>query len=193
MKIIGVGCGPGMLTEQAIREISRAVVIYGSDRAIDLAKSYIPIDCTVKTIDDFKHLKKLPENAVILSTGDPMLAGLGYLSGEVIPGISSFQLATARLKIPVSRVSVIVAHGKGHEKGMQDTMREVKTGKIVFLLADPKFNVQDLYARLATLPIPLKIALCENLGYPDECILVRDIQSPPQPTEALYSLVIGNF
>ncbi len=193
MKIIGVGCGPGMLTEQAIREISRASLIYGSDRAIDLAKSFIPTDCAVKTIDDFKHLKKLPDYAVILSTGDPMLAGLGYLSGEVIPGISSFQLATARLKIPISRVSVIVAHGKGHDKGMQDTVREVKTGKIVFLLTDPKFNVQDLYARLATLKIPLKIALCENLGYPHERILIGDIQSPPQPREVLYSLVVGIF
>ena len=46
---------------------------------------------------------------------------------------------------------------------------------------------------LAALPIPLKIALCENLGYPHERILIRDIQSPPQPAEALYSLVIGNF
>ncbi len=193
MKIIGVGCGPGLLTEQAIREISRAECIYGSDRAIDLAKSYIPADCTVKTIDDFKQLKKLPENAVILSTGDPMLAGLGYLSGEVIPGISSFQLATARLKIPVSQVSVIVAHGKGHEKGMQDTVTEVNTGKIVFLLADPKFDVEDLYARLAALRVPLKIALCENLGYPHERILIGDIQSPPRTAEALYSLVIGNF
>ena len=193
MKIVGVGCGPGMLTEQAIREISRASLIYGSDRAIDLAESYIPADCEVKTIDDFKHLKKLPDNAVILSTGDPMLAGLGYLSGEVIPGISSFQLATARLKIPISRVSVIVAHGKGHEKGMQDTVRDVNDGKIVFLLTDPKFNVQDLYTRLGALPMPLKIALCENLGYPHERILIGDLQSPPQPAEALYSLVIGIF
>ena len=85
MKIIGVGCGPGMLTEQAVREISRSTMIYGSDRAIELAKSHIPFDCMVKTIDDFKNLNTLPEDAVILSTGDPMLAGLGYLSGEVIP------------------------------------------------------------------------------------------------------------
>ena len=193
MKIIGVGCGPGLLTEQAIYEISQAKIIYGSGRAIDLAKSCIPIDCSVKSIDDFKHLKTLPENAVILSTGDPMLAGLGYLPGEVIPGISSFQLATARLKIPVSQVSVIVAHGKGHEKGIRDTVKEVKTGRIVFLLADPKFKVEALYTRLAALKKPLKIALCENLGYPDECIHIHDIQSPPLPTEALYSLVIGNF
>jgi cobalt-precorrin-7 (C5)-methyltransferase len=193
MKIIGVGCGPGMLTEQAIREISRAAVIYGSDRAIDLARLHIPFECKVKTIDDFKNLHKLARDAIILSTGDPMLAGLGYLSGEVIPGISSLQVATARLHIPASRVSVVVAHGKGHKKGIADTVEEVKRGKIVFFLADPKFDVRELYAQLAMLNPPMKIALCENLGYPQEHILIRDIQSPPQPTEALYSLVIGNF
>ncbi len=193
MKIIGVGCGPGMLTEQAIREISRATIIYGSDRAIELARSYIPSGCTIKTIDDFKNLDTLAKNAIILSTGDPMLAGLGYLSGEVIPGISSLQVATARLHIPVSRVSVVVAHGKGHKKGIEETVEELRRGKIVFLLADPKFNVHELYARLATLSPPVKIALCENLGYPKEHILIEDIQSPPLPSEALYSLVIGNF
>ena len=193
MKIIGVGCGPGMLTEQAVREISRSTMIYGSDRAIELAKSHIPFNCMVKTIDDFKNLKTLPEDAVILSTGDPMLAGLGYLSGEVIPGISSLQVATARLHIPISRVTIVVAHGKGHKKGIQETVEEVKRGKIVFLLADPKFNVQQLYTELSTVMEPLKIALCENLGYPEEHILISDIHAPPQPAEALYSLVIGNF
>jgi cobalt-precorrin-7 (C5)-methyltransferase len=193
MKIIGVGCGPGMLTEQAIREISRAKIIFGSHRSIELARLHIPLDCAVKTIDDFKNLKKLPPEAVILSTGDPMLAGLGYLSGEVLPGISSLQVAAARLHIPISQVSVVVAHGKGHEKGMEDTIEEIKRGKIVFLLADPKFSVQELYTRLTLLSLPLKVALCENLGYPEEHILIRDIQSPPLPAEPLYSLVIGNF
>ena len=193
MKIIGVGCGPGMLTEQAIREISRSRIIFGSHRSIELARSHIPFDCVVKTIDDFKNLKTLPADAVILSTGDPMLAGLGYLSGQVIPGISSLQVAAARLHIPLSRVSVVVAHGKGHDKGMVDTVEEIRRGKIVFLLVDPKFSVQELYVRLTLLSLPLKVALCENLGYPEEHIIVKDIQSPPLPSEPLYSLVIGNF
>ena len=193
MKIIGVGCGPGMLTEQAIHEISRATIIFGSDRAIELAKTHIPLNCLVKTIDDFKNLNTVAKDAIVLSTGDPMLAGLGYLSGEVIPGISSLQVATARLHIPVSQVSVVVAHGKGHKKGIEETVEEVKRGKIVFLLADPKFNVYELYAMLETLAPPVRIALCENLGYPAEHILIQDIRSPPRPTEALYSLVIGNF
>jgi hypothetical protein len=83
MKIVGVGCGPGMLTEQAIREISRASVIYGSDRAIDLAKSSIPPGCTVKTIDDFKHLDKLPDNEIVL-VGSRIGEALGASTGEVV-------------------------------------------------------------------------------------------------------------
>ncbi|HSA38912.1 MAG TPA: cobalt-precorrin-7 (C(5))-methyltransferase [Methanoregula sp.] len=193
MKIIGVGCGPGLLTEQAITELQKTRLAYGSDRAIELSRAYLPRDCTVRSIDDFKNLGALGDEAVVLSTGDPMLAGLGYLDGKVIPGISSLQIAVARLHIPLSRVSVVVAHGHGHEKGMCDTVDEVKKGKIVFLLADPKFSVAELYARLAALALPLRVAVMENLAYPSERIITGDIGSPPQPAADLYSLVIGNF
>ena len=195
MKIVGVGCGPGMLTEEAIRVIASATSVYGSDRAIELARAHIPESCDVRSIDDFKNLSHLPEDAVILSTGDPMLAGLGYLSGEVIPGISSLQVAAARLRIPLARVAVVVAHGKGHEKGMQETLLELKRGKIVFLLADPKFDVTELYRRLsaAEIPAPMQIAVCENLGYPDVRIITGDLSAPPVPAASLYSLVIGHF
>jgi len=193
MKIIGVGCGPGLLTEQAIKELRVARNVYGSDRAIELARPYLLASCRVKSIDDFKALSRLPQDSVVLSTGDPMLAGLGYLQGEVIPGISSLQVATARLHIPQSRVAVVVAHGRGHEKGMADTVEEVKRGKIVFLLADPKFDDEELYARLRKLGLPLQVAVCENLGYPDEKITVGPIAEPPVTTADMYSLFIGNF
>ena len=193
MKIIGVGCGPGLMTEQAMLELKKARFAYGSERAIELARAFLPENCTVKSIDDYKKLHTLPDDAVILSTGDPMLAGLGYLKGEVIPGISSLQVATARLHIPLSRIAVVVAHGRGHEKGMRDTVDEVRRGKIVFLLADPKFNVDELYNRLGPLGTPLHIAVCENLGYKNEKIETGDISSPPHPASGLYSLVIGNF
>jgi len=193
MKIVGVGCGPGLMTEQAIKELKAARNVYGSERAIVLARPYLSASCRVKSIDDFKSLSRLPQDSVILSTGDPMLAGLGYLQGEVIPGISSLQLATSRLHIPISRVSVVVAHGRGHEKGMADTVEEVKRGKIVFLLADPKFDTTELYARLQRLALPLQVAVCEDLGYPEEKIAIGPVASPPETSAALYSLVIGNF
>lgn len=193
MKIIGVGCGPGLLTEQAKKELKKARFAYGSERAIGLARAFLPKQCTVRSIDDYKKIHTLPENAVILSTGDPMLAGLGYLNGEVIPGISSLQIAASRLHIPLSRVAVVVAHGHGHERGMRQTVDELRQDKIVFLLADPKFSIADLYLRLAGLEIPLQVAVCENLAYPDERITVGNISSPPRPRSSLYSLVIGNF
>jgi len=194
MKIVGVGCGPGMLTEEAMVRIAAAMTIYGSDRAIGIARPHIQPGCVVRTIDDFKSLHTLPEDAVILSTGDPMLAGLGYLSGDVTPGVSSLQVAAARLHIPLSRIAVVVAHGRGHEKGMQETLEEVQRGKIVYLLADPKFDVGELYRRLLVLDCrPLRIAACENLGYPDERIDIGEIAAPPVPKSDLYSLVVGNF
>jgi cobalt-precorrin-7 (C5)-methyltransferase len=193
MKIVGVGCGPGMLTEEAIRVIGSATLVYGSDRAIEIARQYIPPSCPVKTIDDFKALHMLPADAVVLSTGDPMLAGLGYLNGEVVPGISSLQIAAARLHIPLARIVPVVAHGTGHEQGMNDTMAEVQCRKIVFLLADPKFNTAELYGKLRSLGIPMKVAVCENLGYPDERITMGTPELPPEGTSAMYSLMIGDF
>jgi cobalt-precorrin-7 (C5)-methyltransferase len=193
MKIIGVGCGPGLLTGQAQKELKRARVAYGSERAIALARPHLSPHCIVRSIDDYKRLHTLPDDAVVLSTGDPMLAGLGYLKGEVIPGISSLQVACARLHLPLSRVSVVVAHGRGPENGMKDTVDEVQRQKIVFLLADPKFDVHELYARLAGLHEPLQVALCEDLAYPEERIVVSGIESPPEPGSGLYSLVIGKF
>lgn len=193
MKVVGVGCGPGMLTEEAVRVIGSATLIYGSDRAIEIARAHIAFGTTVRTIDDFKGMDKLPQEAVVLSTGDPMLAGLGYLKGEVIPGISSLQVAAARLHIPLARIVPVVAHGTGHEQGMNDTVDEVRRRKIVFLLTDPKFNTVELFRKLLALGIPLNVAVCEDLGYPTERIEVGTVESPPLVISGIYSLLIGDF
>jgi cobalt-precorrin-7 (C5)-methyltransferase len=193
MKVVGVGCGPGMLTEEAVRVIGSATLIYGSDRAIEIARAHIAFGTTVRTIDDFKGMDKLPQEAVVLSTGDPMLAGLGYLKGEVIPGISSLQVAAARLHIPLARIVPVVAHGTGHEQGMNDTVDEVRRRKIVFLLTDPKFNTVELFRKLLALGIPLNVAVCEDLGYPTERIEVGTVESPPPVISGMYSLIIGDF
>jgi cobalt-precorrin-7 (C5)-methyltransferase len=76
---------------------------------------------------------------------------------------------------------------------MAETLEEVLRGKIVFLLADPKFDVRELFRRLLPLPGPVRIAVCEELGYPQERIVTGDIRSPPPISADLYSLVIGNF
>jgi len=54
MIIVGVGAGPGMLTQEAISAIRSADLIYGSKRAIELVRDHITIGCTVEVIEDYK-------------------------------------------------------------------------------------------------------------------------------------------
>jgi cobalt-precorrin-7 (C5)-methyltransferase len=190
MKIVGVGCGPGMLTEEAIAAIRNATLIYGSSRAIALAKDHIGPDCRVCPFPDYKSLHALPREAVVLSTGDPMLAGLGYLGGEVIPGISSLQVAAARLQLPLARVSVVDAHGKDHVNPLREAGKELGRGKIVFLLADPGLGLEEVRVVLLELPGPVTVYLCKDLGYPEEEI--REIVSADltDTIPGLFSLVL---
>lgn len=193
MKIVGVGCGPGLLTEEAIRMIRNSRQVYGSDRALAIARPYLPKDCTVSVITDYKALHTLPKDAVVLSTGDPMLAGLGYLAGEVIPGISSLQVASARMKIPLHTITTIVAHGSRHDEATGQVLEELGRGRVVFLITDPKFDVEKLYRLLEKTGEPFTVAVCENIGYPDEAITVGKGTDFPHPSRALYSLMIGRF
>jgi cobalt-precorrin-7 (C5)-methyltransferase len=193
MKIVGVGCGPGMLTENAISVLREAKLVYGSRRAIDTVGHYLRKECEVHEIRDYRNLGALPPDAVVLSTGDPMLAGLGYLQGEVVPGISSLQLAAARLHIPLANVSVVLAHGRDHALAVRETREELSRDKVVFLIPDPQFDVQGLAESLAEAHGHVKIVLCEDLGYPSEQVRTGSPLSPPLPGSSLFSLVIGNF
>jgi cobalt-precorrin-7 (C5)-methyltransferase len=186
MTIIGVGCGPGMLTQEAIQEISNSKLIYGSRRAIDIVREFIPPDCEVRGIDDYSKVSELPRDAVVLSTGDPMLAGLGFPGARVVPGVSSMQVAFARLGLPLARAAVVVAHGNGHDKASGDVVEELRRGKIVFIITDPGFDVKSLAKHLGP---DCRIAICEDLGYVSERISIGTAVSPPEAQSRLFSIV----
>ncbi|HMK15524.1 MAG TPA: cobalt-precorrin-7 (C(5))-methyltransferase [Methanomicrobiales archaeon] len=192
MKVVGVGCAPGLLTEEAIRALRRAGKVYGSRRAIEIAREVLPRSCEVHEIRDYSS-PDIPEDAVLLSTGDPMLAGLGDRGGEVITGISSLQLAFARLRLPLARVSVVDGHARAATEAVAATVEEVRRGKIVFLLPDPSFPLDTLAGALRDAGISSTIAICEDLGYPSERIAGGTPTSPPEVRSRLFSLVIGDF
>ncbi|MGE4375685.1 MAG: cobalt-precorrin-7 (C(5))-methyltransferase [Methanoculleus sp.] len=187
MKIIGVGCGPGMLTAEAVRVLKDASVVYGSARAIALARDAIPPGCEVHGITDYRSLRSLPRDAVVLSTGDPMLAGLGpLLEGDVVPGISSLQVAFARLRLPLARVAVVRAHGNDHDHAVASAIEEIERGRVVFIITDPAFEVGAL---AALLPPTARVAVCEDLGYPTERIATGTAAEPPSPRGDLFVVV----
>lgn len=193
MRIVGVGCGPGMLTERATAIIGEADAVWGSPRAIALAASAIRPGCPVHEIEDYRGLRALGPGAVVLSTGDPMLSGLGYLEGEVEPGISSLQLALARLRIPWARVAVIAAHGRDHPAAVDAAAIEVGGGRIAFLIADPAFSVPALATALVPLGGDTRITICEDLGYPAERIVSGTVARPPEPASRLFVVLAGRY
>lgn len=193
MKIVGVGCGPGMLSESAIDVIRSANRILGSQRAIDIALPHIPPHAEVSIIEDYKGLRSLSDDTVLLSTGDPMISGLGYLGGEITPGISSVQLGAARTGITLTNLFIITAHGRNHEQAIQDCCEMHVKGRKTCIIADPSFPVEKLSKYLNKTSIPAKIILCENLGYPDEHIYEGTDQHPPDSRGNMFVLFITNL
>ncbi len=192
MKIIGTGCGPGMLTEAAAGAIRSARLICGSKRAIELVKDVIPPECEVCVLNTYRGLADLPDHAVVLSTGDPMLAGLGLPGAEVYPGISSLQLACARLGIPLEQVIPVVAHGREHIPAAEEAIRWLRSGKVVCIIADPAFTPAFLAERLVEAGIETTITTCEDLGYPAERIARGTIRNPPDQKSRLFILIAGS-
>jgi cobalt-precorrin-7 (C5)-methyltransferase len=189
MIIIGVGAGPGMLTQEAIEAIGEARLIYGSDRAIDLVAKHIPSGCTVKVIEDYKKLRELPMEAVVLSTGDPMLSGLGYLEGRVIPGISSLQVACARLKISLLKVVPVTVHGRALDP--EAVASELCRGKCVFLITDEGTDLRGLCSILESRGIRRAVTVLADLGYPEEQIIEGSTAAPPA-APGLSCVIIGD-
>lgn len=191
MKIVGVGAAPDLLTKQAITAIEGAEVIFGSKRAIELAKEHIR--CEAYELKDYT-LRSLPENAVVLSTGDPMLSGLGKYAregDEIIPGVSSLQLACARLRMDVESLVVITAHSRDIESAGSRLLMELKNGKNVFLIPDTSFGVDEVAALLESGGLQRNIYLCERLGYPDERIATGTSGKPPHAESGMYCIVIS--
>lgn len=189
MKIVGVGAAPNLLTKDAISAIKTAEIIFGSLRSIELAKEYI--SCRTEVLKDYT-LKTLPQNAVVLSTGDPMFSGLGKFArkgDEIIPGISSFQLACAKLCLDIETFSVITAHSRDISIIKGKLLSELTKGKNIFLLPDPSFGAKELGEFLKSLGFAGKIILCHNLGYPDEKIVMGSTEEPPSTETEMYCLL----
>ena len=190
MKIVGVGAGPDLLTEEAISAIENAQIIFGSKRALELAKEHIK--CKASILADYT-LKMIPGNAVVLSTGDPMLSGLGKYAkpeDEIFPGISSLQLACARLRLEIEDISVITAHSRDIEVVKKRLISELKHGMNVFLLPDSSFGGPEVAEFLNNNGLFREIAICQQLGYPDERIEIGTTEEPPSVETDMYCIVI---
>jgi cobalt-precorrin-7 (C5)-methyltransferase len=191
MIVVGVGVGPNMLTQEAIDVISNAPVVYGSKRSIELAEEFIKCDAHI--IKDYKNLHLLPEDVVILSTGDPMFSGLGKFATEkdrIVTGVSSIQAACARFHVDMSTLAIITAHGRDPAPAKEALIREIGLGKNIFMLPATSFGTKEVASLLRELGIDARICIYEDIGYPDEHSACGTATEPPENKSDVYCIMI---
>ena len=164
LHIVGVGVCKGHLTKREIELIKSADVVYGSSRALKLAEDYILCEKKVMKYNDTEYRKIEEEskdkNVVVLSTGDPMVSGLGNkFKGLVELGISSVQVALAKLGIDLCDVIVMDAHANKPENLNEFLLKF----RHLLILADKKFDISIFGDR--------EVYLIENLCMENERIV----------------------
>ena len=188
-KIYIIGIGPGSseyLTKKAVDTVKTSDYTVGSTRAIDLFDDVNnKIAFNVKDLLD--KLEKGVDLAIegntvsILSTGDPGFSGVLNTvlrianeknfpeeKIEVIPGISSLQLAAARNHIQWDNANVMTFHGR---ENIEDILKVINNGKSTIALTSKK--VRDMAQFLLDNGVDehREVVVCERLSYDDEKIV----------------------
>lgn len=112
------------------------------------------------------------QRVVVLASGDPGCFGilaslqreLPELPWRVLPGISSMQLALARLRQPWEQVVLASAHGRDSEA----VITAVRANPRILALTDHKTPAQQLAAQLLAQGLSGNMTVLERLGYADE-------------------------
>jgi cobalt-precorrin-7 (C5)-methyltransferase len=184
-KLYIIGTGPGSsdyITSAAVSAVKSADILIGSQRALDLFPEFEGETLVLRARNvDQMMLKSIDlvdkgNEVAILSTGDPGFSGVlkpilnlrDDLLMEVIPGISSLQLAAAKLQIPWDEANIITLHGKRNSGIILDLLNKDKPTIVL-----PEFKVEQLAHFLLEKGIDpqRQVAVCEKLSYPDESVV----------------------
>ncbi|NWG36522.1 precorrin-6y C5,15-methyltransferase (decarboxylating) subunit CbiE [Nitrososphaera sp.] len=160
-KLFIVGVGPGSplyLTDAAKDAVRRSKYVVGYkytlstiEGVIDRKKQQV-LEVTMKSQEDvyqdvYKKMKD-GEYCTVPFTGDAnfsesevvdrLLEIFGDENVQIIPGISSIQIAAAKSRVPTDKALVITFHVTGDiEQKKKDLVQAVKDGKSVILLPRP--------------------------------------------------------
>lgn len=189
-KIIVVGIGPG--SEEYILPIAKnfiinAKVLVGSKRALN---TFANATCLRRIITGDIHstLSFIRENLlhndiVVMVSGDPgyysLLSSLreNFKATQlhVIPGISSMQIAFARLAIPWQNATLISLHGRKPCK----LDLEYSPEKVLGILTDTVYTSTTISELLLQYnwPSQTKVYICSQLSYENEKIIETTLTS----------------
>lgn len=188
-----VGCGPGALDHLppvAHQAILEAEVLVGARRLLDLFPT-VSAERIVVSADIPKVLDEIAAragrcNIAVLVTGDPGVRSLaqpiiqrfGRENCRVIPGISSIQVAFARLGLDWFGARLLTAHNQVPEADPSVLIDEEK----IAVLAGNAATDSWIAALARQLADTHAVFLCQDLTLPDEqvrCVSTAELADAP--------------
>ncbi len=198
-RVIGVlDDGVASLGRTALGHLQQAQLVIGGTRTLQLFAEHI--DPAARQCDLTGALSQVPEwiraaqaenqRVVLLATGDPLCHGIAaYLASrlciealEVLPNVSTLQLACARLSLPWQDMKFSSVHSKdagdwveGAEPshGLYALLRDIRQHDRLAILTSPD-NTPDRIARMLVsegLAGDFEMAVAERLCQPEERIV----------------------
>lgn len=219
--VIGVGDdGRAGLSSNAVERVANAECVVGAPATLaafaDLQADKIEVGSDLNAV--VEQLKANPNRkTVVLASGDPLFYGtarflcdrIGKEQFEVLPHVSSMQLAFARVKeswdeayltnLATQTLPHVVDKIRTADKVGLFTTEEISPRTVARAMLDRKIDYFDAY-------------VCENLGSPDERVTFADIQdianqdfaalnvmvlirkpdTPDRPDESIGQRLFGN-
>ena len=202
-KIIVVGIGPGSkdyILPLASKKIQQAKVLVGGQRALDgfalPNQETIVVKSDVDKVVQAIREKLFTYDVTVMVSGDPgfhsMLVLLNKefpnIDKEVIPGISSLQLAFSRIGRPWQDAELFSLHGK---EQTQDFL-QYRAKRTIGMLTDGK-NTPSVIAqrlKLTDWPDESECYICANLSYDDEQVVKLTLEEMQQSSEYKNCVVV---
>lgn len=209
--IVGAGPGdPDLLTVKAQKLLARADVILYADSLVpkQILQEVRPdaevIGTANKTLEEILPVAiarvKEGRSVVRLHSGDPSLYGaiseqmqiLGEagIDFEIVPGISAFQDAAAKLKVeltvPELVQTIILTRVSGKATGVppkEELGSLAAHGASLCLYLSARHIEESQKCLLEFYPADLPVAICYRLGWPDEKILVAPLEKVAAVTQ----------
>ena len=177
-----VGLGPGhkdYIMPKALEIMKKSEIIVGFKRAIDSLDFIQGKKIYMKKLSDIDEFisdigNKDSINISIVASGDPTFYGItNYIKNkaqcefEIVPGISSFQYLTSKVKLPWNNAHLGSLHGRS-----DDFLRIVNKNTLTIWLTDKENNPATLCRVLEEAKVKCKVIIGENLSYEDEVITI---------------------
>lgn len=211
-KIWVVGVGPGSLehlTQKARKAIEVSDIVAGYDLCLnaarDLTHDKTIIEMTWSNREErLNYIKKevtSGKNCSILRSGDPNFSGSSgiediydrFPDAEIIPGISSVQVAAAKSKLSWDKIVLLTFHvTEDLEKKKQSLLDSVRRGDVVLLLSESRFMPKDVAKFLLSGGIDERVptTVYENLTLENEKMFHGNLKELAGKTFTYLSVVI---